>query len=140
MHAKNRKRMSKRFLPLAILLLVNRDVFAKCANRIIHVEGSAVGVSGEGLKVALYVVPEPNWEPQPDIRIENGKFAGTVLFDSTKSEGRVRDNCSRAPRSIRVLLFRNDQQIALRQLSVAKDFVKSKNGDYRLRAPIVLKP
>jgi hypothetical protein len=132
--------MSRMMLSILMAVLVSRAAWAKCANEVIHIEGSIVGVSGEGLRIAIKVSPDPNWEPQPEIRIENGKFAGEVLFDSTKSEGRVRDNCSRVPGFVRVSLSRNDQQLALRELAIKKDFVKSKNGDYRLRSALELRP
>jgi hypothetical protein len=132
--------MSRVMLLLLMAVFASSAAWAKCANEVIHIEGSIVGSGGEGFRVAIKVSPDPNWEPQPEIRIDNGKFAGEVLFNSTKSEGRVRDNCSRVPASVRVSLSLNDQQVALRELAIKKDFVKGKNGDYRLRTALVLRP
>ena len=132
--------MSRVVLSLVVVLTMTQDAMAKCANRIIHIEGSIVGASSEGLTIVVQVAPEPNWEPQPEIRIRDGQFAGMVLFDATASEGKVRDNCSRVPDSVKVVLFRNDSELALQRLAIAKDFLKSKNGDYRLRSPILLRP
>lgn len=111
---------------------------SKCANRVIHIEGSLDGVSTDGLKIALEVMPDPNWEPQPEISIKDTRFVGDVLFNGTKSEGRVRDDCSRVPQLVEVVLLKNGQEVNRVRLEIAKDFVKDKLGDYKLRTPITL--
>jgi hypothetical protein len=129
-----------RRLPLLLLMgvLLEGQALSKCANRVIHIEGTIEGASSDGLRIGVQVTPEPNWEPQPEMAIRSGRFAGTVLFDGTKSEGHVRDDCSRVPETMDLILLRNGQELSRLRLVIAKDFVKDKLGDYKLRSPIML--
>jgi hypothetical protein len=110
----------------------------KCVNRIIYVGGSILGPIADGLKVMVEVTPDPNWEPQPDIVIKDGKFAGEVYFNATKAEGRVRDNCSRVPTTVEVLLLKDGREVNRVRLDVFKDFTKNERNDYKPRSPILL--
>lgn len=112
----------------------------KCVNRIIYIEGSIVGSDNDGLsvKVKVVVTPDPNWEPQPEISIKDGKFSGEVYFDATKSEGRARDNCSRVPEEVEVVLLMDGREVNRIRLNVSKAFRRDVRHDYKLRSPIVL--
>src|SRR6266404_983996 len=79
----------------------------KCVHRIIHVDGSIVSAASDGMTVKVEVTPDPNWEPQPEISVKGGSFAGEIYFDATESEGRVRDNCSRVPEKVEVILLKD---------------------------------
>lgn len=131
--------MSKATCLFLVALLVGGEALAKCGNQVLRIEGTIDGVSGDGLRIKVLVTPEPNWEPQPEIPIKDGRFAGMVLFDRTRSEGRVRDDYSRVPDSMEVLLLRNGQELSRLQLDFKRDFVRDKGGDYKLRSPIVLR-
>ena len=128
---------------LALLMAGTMLLFAapgicKCRHLIIYVEGSIVSPGTDGLSVKLEVTPDPNWEPQPDIEIKEGKFAGQVYFDATKKEGRVRDNCSRVPATVEVLLFKDGHEVDRVRLDVSKKFKKNELHDYKLRSPVIL--
>jgi hypothetical protein len=110
----------------------------KCVNRIIYVDGSIVGPITDRLKVIVEVTPDPNWEPQPNIAINGDKFAGEVYFNATKSEGRVRDNCSRVPTIVAVLLLKDGHEVNRVQLDVSKEFIRNEQHDYKARSPIML--
>jgi hypothetical protein len=111
---------------------------SKCVHRIIHVEGNIVSPRSDGMIVRVEVTPDPNWEPQPEISVKDGKFAGEVYFDATKSEGRVRDNCSRVPERVEVVLLKDGHEIDRVRLDVPKAFAKDELHDYKLRSPITL--
>lgn len=122
-----------------ILVLMTASVagVCKCANRFIYVEGHVTSTAGSGLEIVVQTTPDANWEPQPKIAVKEGKFAGRIYFDSTKSEGRfAHDDCSRAPNSVRLLLIENGRQVDLIQLSIEKDFVRDKGGDYKILSPV----
>src|SRR5260370_499398 len=69
----------------ATMVLFVTPGVCKCVNRIIYVEGSVLGPITDGLKVIVVVTPDPNWEPQPDIEVKDGKFAGEVFFPTPQS-------------------------------------------------------
>jgi hypothetical protein len=123
---------------LLMVVLLSRTTLSKCANRLIHVEGRVDGISRNGLRILVQVTPDPNWEPQPEIAIKDGSFVGTVLFNATKSEGRVRDDCSRRPIKVDIVLLKDGHQVNRVPLEISHDFVRNKLGDYELRSPIVL--
>jgi hypothetical protein len=123
---------------LLTIVLLGGTTLSKCANRLIHVEGRVDGVSRSGLRILVQVTPDPNWEPQPEIAIKDGSFVGTVLFNATKSEGRVRDDCSRRPIKVDVVLLKEGHEVSRVRLEISHDFVKNKLGDYELRSPIML--
>ena len=110
----------------------------KCVNRIIYIEGSIVGPVSDGLTVEVVVTPDANWEPQPRISVKDGKFSGEVYFDATKSEGRVRDTCSRVPEEVGVRLLKDGREVSRIRLNVSKGFKRDERHDYRLRSPILL--
>ncbi len=129
---------------LAVLAAAAGSLFAapgmcKCVHRIIHVEGSIVGPPSGGLTLKVEVIPDPNWEPQPEITIKDGKFAGDVYFDATKSEGRVRDDCSRVPETLQVVLFKDGHEVDRIRLDVSKAFVRDELRNYKLRSSITLR-
>jgi DNA-binding NarL/FixJ family response regulator len=113
-------------------------VLGKCANQLIHIEGSVHGASSKEFRISVDVTPDPNWEPQVEIPIEDGMFAGTVLFNSTESEGRVEDDCSRTPKIVQVTLLKDGHEVDRVRLDIARDFVKDKAGEYKLRSPVIL--
>jgi hypothetical protein len=127
--------------PIIVLMavLLSTTTVAKCANRLIHITGDIVSVASEGLKVDVKVVPDPNWEPQFEIALQDGKFVGTVVFNATKAERNVRDDCSRAPKEIEIVLLNEGRELDRARLTISKDFVKNKVGDYELRSPVVLR-
>jgi hypothetical protein len=110
---------------------------AKCANLLIHIEGRVDGDSSNS-KIVVLVVPDPNWEPQPEISMKDGTFVDTVLFNVTKSEGRVRDDCSRVPKTVDVVLLKYGHEVNRVRLDISRDFARNKLGDYKLRSPILL--
>jgi len=122
----------------AIMLLFAGPGVCKCAMRIIFVEGTILGPVTEDLKVIVEVTPDPNWDPQPEIVLKDGKFVGKVYFDATKSEGRVRDDCSRVPKTVEVLLLRNGHEVNRVRLDISKEFTRNKLHDYKPRSPILL--
>jgi hypothetical protein len=130
--------MYRAALLLLMVVLPSGTTLSKCANRLIHLEGRVDGISRNGLRILVQVTPDPNWEPQSEIAIKDGSFVGTVLFNATKSEGRVRDDCSRVPKKVYVVLLKNDHEVNRVQLDISQDFVKDKLGDYKLRSPIML--
>ena len=109
---------------------------SKCVHRIIRVDGNIVNPGNGSMAVRVEVTPDPNWEPQPEISVEGGKFVGEVYFDATKSEGRVRDNCSRVPERVEVVLLKDGHEIDRVRLDVPKAFAKDKLHNYKLRLPI----
>jgi len=121
----------------AILLFASPGM-CKCAMRIIFVEGAVLGPITDDLKVIVKVSPDPNWEPQPEIVLKDGKFVGKAYFDATKSEGRVRDNCSRVPETVEVLLLKNGHEVNRVRLDISKEFTRNKMHDYKPRSPILL--
>jgi hypothetical protein len=122
----------------ATILLFASPAVCKCGRRIIYIEGTVLGTLTDAVKVKVEVAPDPNWEPQPEIVIEDGRFVGRVYFDATKSEGRVRDNCSRVPKTVEVLLLKNGHELDRVRLDISKEFTRNKLDDYRPRAPIIL--
>jgi hypothetical protein len=123
----------------SILFLLAVEVsLSKCANRVIHIEGSLDRGSTDGFRIVMHVKPDPNWEPQPEIAIRDGKFSGDALFNGTKSEGNVRDDCSRVPQIVDVILLKKGQEVSRARLEIAKDFVRDKLGDYTIRTPVIL--
>jgi hypothetical protein len=111
---------------------------AKCGNSAILIKGEISGYVG-GTTVSVQVAPDPNWEPQPAPTIDaEERFQVTVYFDRTKSEGRVRDNCSRKPESVTVQLRKNGRVLDKTTLGVKKDFVRKNGADYEIRYPITL--
>jgi len=125
-------------LVAAAASLLATAAVGKCVHRIIHVEGQIVGPSSDGLTLRVEVTPDPNWEPQPEIPIKDGKFAGVVYFDATKSEGRVRDDCSRIRETVVVTLLKDGHELDRIQLEVSKAFRRDELHDYKLRSPIAL--
>jgi len=125
-------------LMAATMLLFAASGMCKCVNRIIYIEGSVLDPIADGLKVMVEVTPDPNWEPQPDIVIKEGKFAGKVYFNATKAEGRVRDNCSRVPTTVEVLLLKDGREVNRVRLDVSKEFTKTELHDYKPLSPILL--
>lgn len=113
---------------------------AKCAHHIIYVEGNIASASNQKLAVKIEVTPDANWEPQPEVLLSEGKFTGELYFDATRAEGRRRDNCSRAPETVDVILFQDGHEVDRAHLDVSKDFVRDPKHDYRLRSPINLTP
>lgn len=121
------------------LLLFAAPGMCKCVHRIIHIEGSIAGSTLDGLAVKAEVTPDPNWEPQPEISIKDGKFVGVVYFDATKSEGRVRDDCSRVPETVEVVLFRDGHEVDRVRLDVSKAFIRDEQHNYKLRTSLTLR-
>jgi hypothetical protein len=50
----------------------------------------------------------------------------------------VRDNCSRVPTTVEVLLLRDGIEVNRVRLDVSKDFTKNERHDYKPRSPIML--
>lgn len=125
-------------ITIAFVLLFVTPAITKCVNRFIEIKGEIVGKISDDLQLAVEVTPDPNWEPQGKIKIKNGKFEGTIFFNTTKSEGRTRDNCSRTPDTVEVILLEGETEINRVRLLISKDFVKNKLHDYELRSPIQL--
>jgi hypothetical protein len=128
---------------LCLLLLVAgflsmSRAIAKCVHHIIYVQGNVAKAANQKLAVKIVVSPDPNWEPQPEVVLAEGKLTGEVYFDATKSEGRRRDNCSRAPETVDVILLQDGREVDRARLDVAKDFVRDPKHNYRLRSPISL--
>lgn len=119
-----------------IAMMVSVTGVCKCANRFVYVEGRINGPTAEDVEVIVQTIPDANWEPQPTIAVNRGSFEGRIYFDATKSEGRTRDNCSRVPKTVKVLLLKHGQQIDSIQLDISKEFVRDRSGDYKLRLPI----
>jgi hypothetical protein len=114
-------------------------VHAKCARRLIHIEGTVEGPIGPGDRIQVAIDPDPNAD-QERISIADGTFKATVLFDSTASakSRRGRDDCSRVPKTVSLSVVREDRQLSVVRLNVATDFREDSRGDYHVRAPIVL--
>jgi hypothetical protein len=129
--------MYRATLLLFMAVLPSGITLAKCANRLIHIEGRVDGDSSNA-RIVVQVTPDPNWGPQPEISMKDGTFVGTVLFNATKSEGRVRDDCSRVPKIVDVVLVKDGHEVSRVRLDISRDFVRNKSGDYNLRAPIAL--
>ena len=122
-----------------VILALAASAAGKCANRIIHVEGRVDGPRGGELRIAVVVTPDPNWEPQPPISVKEGTFTGTILFDSWKRRGViVEDNCSRVPKTVQLVLFKDGREVNRIHLDIGRDFIKEKTGDYHPRTPIIL--
>lgn len=113
--------------------------YAKCGNALIVVEGKVEGTSS-ALKgnIVVRVEPDPNWDDQPAVRFEDGKFEAQVYFDMTKSEGVVRDNCSRRPRTVTVSLIVDGRETETVSLIVQRDFIRVDTHHYKLKSPLVL--
>ena len=128
---------------LALVTVATLSLFAfpgacKCVQRAIYINGSIVGPITDDLKVIAEVTPDPNWDRQPEIVLKHGKFAGEVYFDATKSEGRLRDNCSRVPTTVDVVLLKGGREVNRVHLDVPKEFTTDERHDYRTGSPIVL--
>ena len=127
-------------LGIAVELLVTAPpAICKCVHNSIYVEGSVYGPAGAKFKLRVEVTPDPNWEPQPDLSVKDGRFKGVVYFDTTKSEGRVRDNCSRVPEGVDVVLLKDGREVDRVHLDASKAFVKDKQHGYKLRKPVMLR-
>ncbi len=124
-------------ISITMLLIAGHGV-CKCAKRIIFVDGTVLGPITDDLKVLVEVTPDPNSEVQPEIVIKDGKFVGKVYFDATKSEGRVRDDCSRVPETVEILLLKNGHEVNRVRIDVSKGFTRNKLHDYTPRSPIIL--
>jgi hypothetical protein len=105
-------------------------------NHIIRLDGVIDGLAVNGIEIVVHVTPDPNWEPEPEIPIKDHKFVATVYFNTTKSEGRIWDNCSRVPETVEVVLLKDSREINRAKLNVARDFAKDKMGNYTLLSPI----
>ena len=116
-----------------VILLFSVPGVCKCANRFIYIDAQLIGPTNDGLRLKVEVTPDPNWEPQPEITIKDGKANGRIYFNTTKSEGHFRDNCSRVPTTVKLLLFNGDREIDRVQLDISKDFVKTELRDYKPR-------
>jgi hypothetical protein len=129
--------MYRALVLLVVLITASAAGFCKCANRFIYVEGHITSTARSGLEIVVQTTPDANWEPQPKMAIQEGRFAGRVYFDSTKSEGHfAHDDCSRTPKIIRLLLVENGHQVDSIQLSIEKDFVRDGGGEYKIRRPV----
>jgi hypothetical protein len=117
----------------AVLLLFATPGVCKCANRFIYVDAQLAGPASDGLRIKVEVTPDPNWEPQPEIAISNGEIHGKVYFNTTKSEGHSRDNCSRVPKRVDLVVLNGEHEIDRVRLDIAKDFVKTELRDYKPR-------
>jgi len=127
-----------KFLAIAsVILAVSAAAMAKCGNLTIHVNGRILGPPDKSMRIVIDVEPDPNWSPQPAIALDAGEFAGDLYFDSTKAEGKRRDDCSREPRKMLILLLKNGQELDRMQLDIPRDFVKTSTG-YRVRVPVEL--
>jgi len=127
----------QRMVVLVVIALASSVAgFCKCANRFVYVSGHISGQDIGGVVVGVRTIPDANWELQPEITINEGSFKGKLNFDTTKSEGRIRDNCSRNPKIVEILLFRHGQQVDSISRDISKDFTKDASGDYKLRVPI----
>jgi hypothetical protein len=113
--------------------------YAKCGNALIVVEGKVEGTnSAVKENIVVRVEPDPNWDDQPAVRFEGGKFEAQVWFDMTKSEGVVRDNCSRRPRTVTVSLIVDGRETETVTLIVRRDFIRVHTDHYKLKSPLVL--
>jgi hypothetical protein len=113
--------------------------YAKCGNTLIVVEGYVEGTnSALQQNIAVRVDPDPNWDDQPAVRFEDGKLEAKVWFDMTKSEGVVRDNCSRKPRTVTVSLIVDGRETEAVSLIVRRDFIRVDTHHYNLKSPLVL--
>jgi hypothetical protein len=131
-----RTSMYRTLVLLFVLLLASAAGFSKCANRFIFVEGHIAGAEGSRLEIVVQTTPDANRD-QPKITIQERNFAGRIYFDSTKSEGRfTRDDCSRVPTTVRLLLFDNGHQVDSILLSIERDFTRDKGGDFKMRSPV----
>jgi len=130
--------MGKIAVTLLFVLLGVGVSLGKCANRVIHVEGSLDSGSTDGFRIVLHVTPDSNWAPQPEIAIRDGRFSGDALFNGTNSEGNVQDDCSRVPQIVEVVLLKKGQELSRARLEIAKDFVRDKLGGYKTRTPVIL--
>jgi hypothetical protein len=114
--------------------------YAKCGNALIVVDGKVEGTSSAAKeKIVVRVEPDPNWDAQPAVRFEGGKFEAQVWFDMTKSEGAVRDNCSRMPRTVTVSLIVDERETETVTLIVRRDFIRVHTDLYKLKSPLVLR-
>jgi hypothetical protein len=125
-------------LTVATLLMFAVPSECKCVNRAIQIEGVIAGPSTGNFKIAVQVIPDPNQAQEAEIVINDHKFGGMAYFDSTKAEGRLKDNCSRVPEIVEVVLLKDGQEIDRIRLNISRDYVKDKIGDYKLRSPITL--
>lgn len=112
---------------------------AKCPRVFIVVEGEVKGVTlSADHKLEISVQPEPG-ATLPAVTLEEDRFSVRIPFDSFKSYGFFRGhNCSRAPKSIRVVLKEADRVILKRELLVPRDFSQDTEGNYQLREKLVL--
>lgn len=131
--------MLKQILIVLVVCLITGDIWAKCANSAILIEGAILG-PGTGSTVSVQVLPDPNSNAEPAAVVDpNGKFHVTRYFDTYEGPGwLVAERCTREPKTITVRLNRNGQLLDQVVLEINRDFVSERNIDFRLRSPIIL--
>ena len=131
--------MLKRILTLVVLCSLPGNVWAKCANSAIWIEGAILG-SAAGSTISMQVLPDPNSNAEPATVVDpNGKFHATLYFDSYDGpRWLVAERCTREPKTITVRLNRNGQLLDQVVLEINRDFLSERNIDFRLRSPIIL--
>jgi hypothetical protein len=125
-------------MTLLMLLVTSAPCFGKCANRFIYVNAQIVGGSDARLRVIARVEPDPS-VPQPRLVIQSGTVRGKLLFNSTRAERRRRDDCSRVPKTIELLLLDGERELDRARLDLAKDFIVTKLQDYEPRTAVTLR-
>ena len=128
--------MFKQILFVLLFCLVPTNVFAKCGNAAIWIQGVISGATA-GSTVSVQVVPDSDWNSKPATIDANGQFYLTVYFDRT--EAGYWEKCSREPKTVTVQLHRNGQLVDQVPLQFSEDFVRKDGSDFVLRSQITLR-
>lgn len=126
------------WLLLAGFGLVAADASAKCPTQRIVLDGTVRDAPAGNLQVLITA----RFPKQSDLNllvdVEDGAFSATVPFDTYKGRGLLSvDNCSRKPKSLRMVLFHNNREAGSTDLDFPRDFVEG-HGVYRPREALVL--
>src|SRR5579862_661684 len=131
--------MFKRILIVLVVCLVPGDIWAKCADSAILIDGAILGPAA-GSMVSVQILPDPNRHSVSAAVVDtNGKFHVTRYFDRYDGSGwLIADRCDREPKTITVQLYRNGRLLDQVVLEINRDFVSERSIDFRLRSPIIL--
>ncbi len=110
---------------------------AKCREIYISLEGEVKGAVTAGDQIVIEISPDSNTVADPVV-LKDGYFKAKVAFDTTRSGGRFRHDCSRRPANVTTILLSNAKEQDRSTLTIEDNFSRDREGDYSLSTPIVL--
>lgn len=110
---------------------------AKCRSLLVRIEGRLEGSLDGSEALEIELEPDAQVKQKPVVIKTDGSFDVTLSFYTLN--GLKREDCSRKPKAVVVLLRRKGELLRSVRLEIGRDFVPAGDGDFRVREPVLLR-